>query len=100
MIPDKVASASTRKATAATAKTTPSTKKKSSPTKIAQAAPTKTPTTPSAAPTQKSYRVRSGDTLYRIAVDHGVTVAEILAINSLGGVGIHPGDLLKIPPKK
>jgi hypothetical protein len=27
-------------------------------------------------------------------------VAEILAINSVGGVGIHPGDLLKIPPKK
>jgi LysM repeat protein len=44
--------------------------------------------------------VRSGDTLYRIAVEHGVTVAEILAINSVGGVGIHPGDLLKIPPKK
>ncbi len=100
MIPEKVASASTRKATAATAKTTPSTKKKSSPTKVAEAATPKTPPSMKAAPTQKSYRVRSGDTLYRIAVDHGVTVAEILAINGLGGVGIHPGDLLKIPPKK
>ncbi len=101
MIPEKVASASTRKGTAATGKTTTSTKKKSSsPPKIAQASTAKTPKTASAEPTQKSYRVRSGDTLYRIAVDHDVTVAEILAINSLGGVGIHPGDLLKIPPKK
>jgi membrane-bound lytic murein transglycosylase D len=93
MIPEKIASASTHKA----AKTAPAAaKKKSSPTKVAQAS---TPKSSKAAPSQKSYRVRSGDTLYRIAVDHGVTVAEILAINSLGGVGIHPGDLLKIPPK-
>jgi membrane-bound lytic murein transglycosylase D len=94
MIPEKVASASTRKSAAPATKAT---KKKSSPTKIAEAP---TPKTTQSAPPQKSYRVRSGDTLYRIAVDHGVTVAEILAINSLGGVGIHPGDLLKIPPKK
>ncbi|HEY2796685.1 MAG TPA: transglycosylase SLT domain-containing protein [Thermoanaerobaculia bacterium] len=99
MIPEKVASASTRKSTAAT--TGKPTKKKSSPTKIAQASTEKPKTaTSKAAPSQKNYRVRSGDTLYRIAVDHGVTVAEILAINSVGGVSIHPGDLLKIPPKK
>jgi LysM repeat protein len=43
------------------------------------------PQTPPPLPPRLSYRVRSGDTLYRIALKHGVTVAEILAINSLGG---------------
>jgi membrane-bound lytic murein transglycosylase D len=46
----------------------------------------------------KSYKVKNGDTLYRIALRHGTTVAEILAINSLGGApAIKPGDRLKIP---
>jgi membrane-bound lytic murein transglycosylase D len=48
----------------------------------------------------KSYRVRTGDTLYRIALRHGTTVAEILAINSLGGGAIRPGDRLQIPARK
>ena len=49
----------------------------------------------------KSYQVKNGDTLYRIAVRHGVTVAEILAINGLGGSGvIKPGDKIKIPTGK
>jgi membrane-bound lytic murein transglycosylase D len=43
--------------------------------------------------------VRSGDTLYQIALRHGTTVAEILAINGLGGGVIKPGDRLKIPAK-
>ena len=47
---------------------------------------------------QKSYKVKNGDTLYRIAIHHGVTVAEILAINSLGGTpSIKAGDHLAIP---
>ncbi len=45
----------------------------------------------------KSYKVKNGDTLYRIALRHGVSVAEILAINGLGGGSIKPGDKLKIP---
>ena len=46
----------------------------------------------------KSYKVRDGDTLYQIALRHGTTVAEILAVNGLGGSGlIKPGDKLKIP---
>ena len=101
MIPEKIASASTHKGKTpkgTSTSTSTSTRKKSPPARVAQASTTKAAT--KAAPSQKSYRVRSGDTLYRIAVDHGVTVAEILAINSVGGVGIHPGDLLKIPPKK
>ena len=48
----------------------------------------------------KNYKVRTGDTLYRIALRHGTTVAEILAINGLGGGVIRPGDRLKIPAKK
>lgn len=47
----------------------------------------------------KSYKVRSGDTLYQIALRHGTTVAKILAINGLGGAVIRPGDRLKIPAK-
>ena len=95
MIPEKVAVASRPKS--ASGKATSTKKSKSSPTKIAQASNS---SASKKAPAHQSYRVRSGDTLYRIAVEHGVTVAEILAINSVGGVGIHPGDLLKIPPKK
>lgn len=46
----------------------------------------------------KHYQVRSGDTLYRIAVKHGTTVARILAVNSLPSwVKIRPGDRIRIP---
>lgn len=92
MIPEKVASAS-RKSPPAKAS---SKKKKSSPPQVAKASDK-----PAAkdASEHKSYQVRSGDTLYRIALKHGVTVAEILAINSLGGAVIRPGDKLKIPAK-
>ena len=48
----------------------------------------------------KSYRVKSGDTLYRIALRHGVTVAEILAVNGLGGTpSLKAGDKIAIPAK-
>ena len=67
--------------------------------KVAAAKPKKTtksaPPAPAAA---KSYRVKTGDTLYQIALRHGTTVAEILAVNGLGGSApIKPGDKLKIP---
>jgi len=52
------------------------------------------------APAPKSYRVKSGDTLYRIALRHGVTVAEILAVNSLGGApSLRAGDKIAIPAR-
>ncbi len=58
------------------------------------------PAKPVSASASKSYRVKSGDTLYQIALRHGTTVAEILAVNGLGGSGlIKPGDKLKIPAK-
>jgi len=47
----------------------------------------------------QSYRVRGGDTLYRIAIRHRTTVAELLAVNNLADVTIRPGDRLKIPGK-
>jgi membrane-bound lytic murein transglycosylase D len=61
------------------------------------------PKTAPAAPVEtaaKHYTVRGGDTLYRIAVKHGTTVAQLLAFNSLIAPGtIRPGDTLKIPTK-
>jgi membrane-bound lytic murein transglycosylase D len=46
----------------------------------------------------RHYQVRTGDTLYRIAVRHGTTVARILAVNSLPTrKTIRPGDRIKIP---
>ena len=48
----------------------------------------------------RSYRVKSGDTLYRIALRHGVTVAEIIAVNSFGGTpSLKAGDKIAIPAK-
>lgn len=94
MIPEKVTSAGGRKGAPAKASKR---KSKTPPIKAAEASAPNPSRTASA---HKSYRVRSGDTLYRIAFRHGVTVAEILAINGLGGGSIRPGDLLKIPPKR
>ena len=81
MVPVKVAAA-------------PKTSKAS--TKKASARPVKTADAAEA----KSYRVKSGDTLYRIAIRNGVTVAEILAINGLGGApSLKAGDKISIPAK-
>jgi membrane-bound lytic murein transglycosylase D len=83
MIPQKVA------ATSSPAK---STKAKKGATKVAVA--------PVPKPAPKSYRVKSGDTLYRIALRHGVTVAEIVAVNSLGGTpALKAGEKIAIPAK-
>ncbi len=86
MVPEKIAAAKTSKGK------TPA-KAKVPKAQIAQASAKKAP------PGPMSYRVKSGDTLYQIAMRHGVSVAEILAINSLGGPAIKPGDKLKIPAK-
>jgi len=49
---------------------------------------------------KKTYRVRGGDTLYRIALKHGTTVAILMTANSLGSPAqIRPGDKLTIPAK-
>jgi len=55
---------------------------------------------PETTPASKVYRVRGGDTLYRIALKHGTTVALLMSANSLGSAGqIRPGDKLTIPSK-
>jgi membrane-bound lytic murein transglycosylase D len=62
--------------------------------------PTRTArTASSASPSPKTYRVKSGDTLYAIARRHGTTVGDISAANSLSpDATIRPGDRLTIPP--
>jgi LysM repeat protein len=59
------------------------------------------PSKRAAAPVEaRNYKVRGGDTLYRIALKHGTTVAQLLAFNSLPGPAfIKPGDTLKIPAR-
>ena len=55
-------------------------------------------TAPAPVKQARNYKVRGGDTLYRIALRHGTTVANLLAFNSLAGPSvIKPGDTLKIP---
>jgi membrane-bound lytic murein transglycosylase D len=59
-------------------------------------------TAPAPAPVKqaKNYKVRGGDTLYRIALKHGTTVAQLLAFNSLAAPSvIKPGDTLRIPAR-
>jgi len=45
----------------------------------------------------KSYTVNRGDTLYRIALNHGVTVSSLKSANGLHSDVIHPGQDLIIP---
>jgi membrane-bound lytic murein transglycosylase D len=94
LIPEKPVKVAVNKSTAhaKSAKTSPKAIAKKAPANaVASAAPAK----------PKSYLVKAGDTLYRIALRHGVSVAEILAINGLGGSpAIKPGDKLKIPTGK
>lgn len=59
---------------------------------------TPTPTQPVTAPQESSsngsYTVRAGDGLYRIAVNHGMSLAQLKSINGLSSDLIHPGQRL------
>ena len=43
-----------------------------------------------------TYTVQAGETLYRIAVNHGMDVATLKSINGLSGNNISPGMQLKV----
>jgi LysM repeat protein len=74
--------------------TTPPT---SSPTATPTPSPTPTPT-PTPAPTPLTYTVRSGDTLSRIASQHGTTVAAIVELNGITDPSrLRIGQVLLIP---
>ena len=44
-----------------------------------------------------TYKVRSGDSLYDIALKHGTTIAAIKKLNGLSSDTIYPGQKLKMP---
>ncbi len=48
-------------------------------------------------PDVRPYRVQRGDTLWRIAHKHGVSVDKIKAVNAMGTDRIRPGQMLDIP---
>jgi LysM repeat protein len=45
----------------------------------------------------KSYTVVSGDSLWKIARNHGTTVEKLKTANNLTGEMIHPGQVLVLP---
>lgn len=45
---------------------------------------------------QATYMVEEGDTLYRIALNNGMTVQDLATLNNLSGDIIYPGDVLTI----
>jgi len=71
------------------------------PAPTAAAAPSSAPTAaPAAANGQQTYTVKSGDTLTKIATDHGTTVKALRAANNLTTDRITVGQKLKIPVKE
>ena len=50
--------------------------------------------------TNATHKVKSGESLAKIASKYGVTVNELKKANNLKGNTIHPGDKLKVPSKK
>jgi LysM repeat protein len=48
----------------------------------------------------ETYRVKKGDSLYRIAKHYGLTIREIQEANNLTGTSLHPGQILDIPSRE
>lgn len=72
-----------------------------SPDNPATATPLPTPTIPSPVPTRSEaieYTVRAGDTLFGIALAHGIAVETIQVANDLESETIVPGQVLSISP--
>jgi LysM repeat protein len=51
------------------------------------------------APVATRYTVRRGDTLWRIAQNHGVSVSRLKAVNAIRSSRIKPGQVLSIPAR-
>lgn len=47
----------------------------------------------------ETYKVKKGDSLYRIARNYGLTVRDIQEANGLTGTGLRPGQVLEIPTR-
>lgn len=45
---------------------------------------------------QKTYTVQKGDSLYKIALNHGITIDELKSLNGLTSNLIHPNQVLKV----
>lgn len=58
-------------------------------------APTPTPT-PTPVVATKTYTIKSGDTLWQVATNYGMTVYNLKALNSLTSDVIHVGQVLKV----
>ena len=103
---DDVMLTKTVETTTATPETTAATTKKEATTTANEAtttAPRQAETTQQIPTTQAqqngnygTYTVKAGDTLYRIAVNHGIDVATLKQINGLTGDNIAPGTTLKV----
>ncbi len=50
-------------------------------------------------PSNNTYMVKSGDTLYSIARNYGLSVEELKALNNLSGSALSIGQVLKIKPE-
>ncbi|WP_328803162.1 LysM peptidoglycan-binding domain-containing protein [Ruoffia halotolerans] len=58
--------------------------------------PTEPTNNDASANTSGSYSVKAGDGLYRIAVNHGMSLNQLKALNGLSSNLIHPGQVLKV----
>lgn len=55
---------------------------------------TQNPATTSAATANKSYTVKAGDSVWRIAQSHGVSMDDLVKWNNISNFTIHPGEVL------
>ena len=69
------------------------------PSDVSAAAPPAPSPSPATVPDTVRYRVRSGDSLWRIARSHGTTVDDIRTINNLRNNRIYAGQVIDVPAR-